>query len=71
LSTVDAADQVRAVEAAVWRLGRSPRLLWVDDRPSNNRFERSALENMGMIVDLSTSTVTLSASSSVVPRTTS
>jgi DNA-binding NtrC family response regulator len=40
----------------VRRLGRSPRLLWVDDRPSNNRYERSALENMGMIVDLSTST---------------
>lgn len=55
-SAVDAADQVRAVGAAVRRLGRTPRLLWVDDRPSNNRYERSALENMGMIVDLSTST---------------
>jgi CheY-like chemotaxis protein len=56
LSAVDAADQVRAVGAAVSRLGRSPRLLWVDDRPSNNRLERSALENMGMTVDISTST---------------
>ncbi|GAA5134789.1 hypothetical protein GCM10023320_63280 [Pseudonocardia adelaidensis] len=56
VSAVEVADQVRAVGAAVRRLGRSPRLLWVDDRPSNNRHERSALESMGMIVDLSTST---------------
>jgi CheY-like chemotaxis protein len=56
LWAVDAADQVHAVGAAVRRLGRAPRLLWVDDRPSNNRYERSALENMGMIVNLSTST---------------
>lgn len=56
LSAVDAADRMQAVGAAVRRLGRSPRLLWVDDRPSNNRYERSALESMGVIVDLSTST---------------
>lgn len=56
VSPADAADQVHEVSAFVRRLGRSPRLLWVDDRPSNNRHERWALENMGVTVDLSTST---------------
>ena len=32
------------------------RILWVDDRPSNNRFERQALEAFGIYIDLSTST---------------
>jgi CheY-like chemotaxis protein len=52
----DASDQAREVTAYVQRLRRSPRALWVDDRPSNNRHERWALENMGITVDLSTST---------------
>jgi CheY-like chemotaxis protein len=56
LSEGDAADQVQEVAGFVGRLRRSPRLLWVDDMPSNNRYERSAIESMGMIVDLSTST---------------
>jgi CheY-like chemotaxis protein len=56
VSPTDAADQVQQAGAFVRRLGRSPRLLWVDDRPSNNRYEQAALENMGMTVDLSTST---------------
>jgi CheY-like chemotaxis protein len=55
-SVEDAGDQVREVAAFVRRLRRSPRVLWVDDRPSNNRHERSALENSGITVDLSTST---------------
>ncbi len=32
------------------------RILWVDDRPDNNRFERQALEALGIDIDLSTST---------------
>lgn len=32
------------------------RVLWVDDRPDNNRFERQALEALGIDIDLSTST---------------
>lgn len=32
------------------------RILWVDDRPNNNRFERQALEAYGIDFDLSTST---------------
>ena len=29
---------------------------WVDDRPQNNRYERQALEALGIRIDLSTST---------------
>lgn len=32
------------------------RILWVDDRPSNNRFERQVLEALGIQIALSTST---------------
>jgi CheY-like chemotaxis protein len=32
------------------------RVLWVDDRPQNNRYERQALEALGIRIDLSTST---------------
>jgi CheY-like chemotaxis protein len=32
------------------------RILWVDDRPDNNRYERQALEALGLQIDLSTST---------------
>jgi CheY-like chemotaxis protein len=32
------------------------RVLWVDDHPRNNRFEREALEALGIRVDISTST---------------
>jgi CheY-like chemotaxis protein len=32
------------------------RVLWVDDDPQNNRFEREALEALGIRVDISTST---------------
>jgi CheY-like chemotaxis protein len=56
LSDGDAQDQVQQVAAFVRRLPRSPRLLWVDDQPSKNRHETSAIESMGMLVDLSTST---------------
>jgi CheY-like chemotaxis protein len=32
------------------------RVLWVDDHPRNNRYERQALEALGVLIDLSTST---------------
>jgi CheY-like chemotaxis protein len=32
------------------------RILWVDDRPENNVFEKQALEALGILVDISTST---------------
>ena len=32
------------------------RVLWVDDHPQNNRYERQALEALGVRIDLSTST---------------
>ena len=32
------------------------RVLWVDDHPQNNRFERQALEALGIRIDISTST---------------
>lgn len=37
------------------KLGSS-HVLWVDDRPDNNRYERSALQSLGVSVDLSLST---------------
>jgi CheY-like chemotaxis protein len=41
--------------AAQQRMQHS-RVLWVDDNPGNNRFERQALEVLGVRVDISTST---------------
>lgn len=53
-ATADAGVEVavQGVEA----LGRPPRILWVDDRPSNNSFEVAALTSLGMHVQPSTST---------------
>jgi CheY-like chemotaxis protein len=52
----EALGQVDDAARVVHELGISPRLLWVDDRPSNNRYERAALEALGLIIDLSVST---------------
>lgn len=38
------------------RAARGSRVLWVDDRPENNVFERRSLEALGIRFDLSTST---------------
>lgn len=48
--------QVRLVEDAVDRLGRQPWILWVDDHPSNNSYERRAFERIGVGVKEVTST---------------
>lgn len=49
----------REVRDAAQRLGvlpRAPLVLWVDDRPSNNRHEKAALEALGLVVEISTTT---------------
>jgi CheY-like chemotaxis protein len=52
----DADTEIEVAASGVERLPRVPRVLWVDDRPSNNRYERTMLHALGMYVDLSTST---------------
>ncbi len=57
--TIDAQAAHTEIEVAasgVERLSYVPRVLWVDDRPSNNRYERAMLHALGMFVELSTST---------------
>ena len=56
VSTEAAESGVANVARDVEVLGRSPRVLWVDDRPSNNRREAAALTSLGMHVSLSIST---------------
>lgn len=52
----EANEGAREVDAAARELGHRPHVLWVDDRPSNNRSERAALERLGLVFELSTST---------------
>lgn len=47
---------VEVAAQGVEAFGRPPKILWVDDRPSNNRYEFAALTSLGMHVQLSTST---------------
>lgn len=59
-ATIEASDPDDIAEAlpgsrALRRL-QGARVLWVDDRPGNNRFERQALEAFGIRIDLSEST---------------
>jgi len=49
-------DEVEAAAEEIAVLKRRPRILWADDQPSNNRYERAALEALDMTVDLSLST---------------
>jgi CheY-like chemotaxis protein len=44
------------VNARTVREARGSRVLWVDDRPENNVYERRSLEALGVNFDLSTST---------------
>lgn len=48
--------EIAAVTGDLARLRRSPRLLWVDDRPSDDQHEVLALEALGLTVELATST---------------
>lgn len=49
-------------EMSLQRLAEA-KVLWVDDRPEGNRFERSAMQQLGIAVDLSTSTEDASSDS--------
>lgn len=51
-----ARSEIEAAARGAESLGRAPRVLWVDDQPSNNRHERSALHALGMQVTMSVST---------------
>jgi CheY-like chemotaxis protein len=56
-STADPRDVAAALPTPrAQRRLQGSRILWVDDRPNNNRFERQALEAYGITIDLSTST---------------
>jgi len=52
----EAFEQVGEVIRTVGTFGRPPRILWVDDRPSNNTYEREAMGRLGIVFELSTST---------------
>jgi CheY-like chemotaxis protein len=56
LTPREANDGAREVDAAARELGHPPHVLWVDDHPSSNRSERAALERLGLVFALSTST---------------
>ena len=51
-----AAKAVESITPRTLRRARIAKVLWVDDRPTNNVQERRALEALGIGVDLSTST---------------
>ena len=56
---INISDVVRSVESAVTLVQEgteNPWVLWVDDRPSNNIFERQALESVGIRFVLSETT---------------
>ncbi len=52
LRAADAASNIGREPADVWRR----RILWVDDRPGNNVFERDVFESLGLTFDLALST---------------
>jgi CheY-like chemotaxis protein len=54
---VDPGDAAEALpNSRIMRRLQGSRILWVDDRPDNNIFERQALEALGVKIDLATST---------------
>jgi CheY-like chemotaxis protein len=55
-SAKEAVQTVGDVNARTLRRIEDSRLLWVDDRPSNNEYERQALEALGVKIVISTST---------------
>lgn len=52
LRAADAASHIGHEPGDIWRR----RILWVDDRPDNNTFERQAFESLGLTFDLVLST---------------
>jgi CheY-like chemotaxis protein len=61
-TALDAAGRVLRAADAASHIGREPgdiwrrRILWVDDRPSNNTYERQVFESLGLTFDLASST---------------
>jgi CheY-like chemotaxis protein len=56
-TNADPRDVARALPSPrVQQRLQGARILWVDDRPSNNRFERQTLEALGIEIDTSIST---------------
>jgi CheY-like chemotaxis protein len=56
VSSAVAQREVEAATADLVALQKTPRLLWVDDRPNNNRYEVAALEALGIAVEIAVST---------------
>jgi CheY-like chemotaxis protein len=52
LRAADAASQIGDEPGDIWRR----RILWVDDRPDNNTYERQVFESLGLTFDLALST---------------
>ncbi len=52
LRAADAASQIGREPSDTWRR----RVLWVDDRPNNNTYERQVFESLGLTFDLALST---------------
>jgi CheY-like chemotaxis protein len=61
-AALDAAGSVLRAADAASRIGHEPgdswrrRILWVDDRPENNTFEREVFDSLGLTFDLALST---------------
>jgi len=61
-AALDAAGRVLRAADAASHIGREPgdlwrrRILWVDDRPDNNIYEREVFESLGLTFDLALST---------------
>ena len=65
ISPATAQVEIEAATADLIGFDRALRVLWVDDRPSNNRFEAAALEALGIKIELALSTVEALAKMSV------
>jgi CheY-like chemotaxis protein len=52
----EAAEAVADLTPTTFRIAQRARILWVDDQPDNNIFERQAFEELGMSFVLSSST---------------
>lgn len=56
VDTTDIANAVSAFSTSRPKASDPARILWVDDRPANNVYEREALEQMGIVFDIALST---------------
>ena len=56
LARATAESGVEVAAQGINALGRPPQVLWIDDHPSNNRYEAAALTSLGMHVQWGTST---------------